>query len=37
MLERHLAEFGPGDDSWARELEELREVAVDEGSPWDED
>lgn len=37
MLERHLAEFGPGDDSWARELEELRDVVVDEGSAWDED
>jgi hypothetical protein len=37
MLERHLAQFGLGDDSWARELEALRHGVDDGGSPWDGD
>jgi len=37
MIDRHLEQFGPGDDSWDRDLEELRNAVGDAGSAWDED
>jgi prevent-host-death family protein len=37
MMARHLEQFGPGDDSWARDLEDLRRTVGDAESVWDED
>ena len=37
MLAKHLEQFGPADDSWARDLDDLRRSVGRAESAWDED
>jgi len=37
MIARHLEQFGPGDNSWDNDLEDLRRSIHEPESAWDED